>query len=121
MLLNSKPITSPARKSLIAYASYKQQPVSIVKTYGRFSVETENLHGRLAMMSLVACAFRERAQSLNIIEQLYSVTHVPPPVIGALLVVTTLGFVIHALNPTTPGAFVKDFHVFEKPGFTLET
>lgn len=96
-------------------------PVKVVKMYGRFNIETENFHGRMAMISLIPCVALEKLKGIQIPDQIASVTHLPLSTVGGIIVFVTMGFILHSVNPKTEGAFQQDLRVFENPGFTLET
>lgn len=123
----------PARKSIIVKSYRKPQyitakdlaaykpPEPQVRTYGRFTVDNENFHGRLAMASLVACATVEHFQRVGINEQVQKITHVSPSTVGAVIAATTIVFILQSINPKAMGSYENEVRVFDKPGFTQET
>lgn len=93
----------------------------IQKTFGRFTTDVENFHGRLAMLGITGCAIDETLQKLPVVQQWVAETGVPSNVLFAFIVVATATFILETVNPATPSRSEPELNVFSKPGFTLET
>lgn len=90
-------------------------------TFGRFTTDVENFHGRIAMIGITGCAVDETFAKLPIVQQFVTETGVSSIALLAFVTVVTSAFILETLNPTTIKREEPELEIFSKPGFTLET
>lgn len=90
-------------------------------TYGRFTTEVENFHGRLAMLGITGCALEETFAKVPVVQQWVAETGIPSVDLLAFLVMVTLNFVLDTVSPVRLTGEEPELQVWEHPGFTLET
>lgn len=93
----------------------------VTTTFGRFTTDVENFHGRIAMLGMTGCAFDETIQRIPVVQQLVTETGLTSLQITAIVTVITAAFILETINPSSDRRTEKELAVFSKPGFTLET
>jgi Chlorophyll A-B binding protein len=97
-----------------------------VPVIGRFTVDAEVAHGRLAMLGLAGsfATCRLAPQHPGLIAQVdaaLSLASVPLPYAVAAVSLVTAGFIAHAANPTTQRSQEDAVPVWDNPGWTIES
>ena len=90
-------------------------------TFGRFTTNVENFHGRLAMLGLTGCSLGEIIKKMTFIQQFVTETEIKEYQLTSLIIVTTSIFILEIINPLTMKRVEKELDVFTNPGFNLET
>jgi len=119
---NMKTVTASRSRSVVVARAVKTASTPRKQTtFGRFTTEVENFHGRLSMLGITGCALGETFKQLPAVQQFVVETNVPSIDLLAFIVVVTSAFVLETINPQVIKREEEELAVFSKPGFTLET
>lgn len=114
MLTRKVSVVSSAQKAVVSN--------KVVRVPFRFSLKTENFHGRLAMIGMTtAGVFEHFGYKLPIIDQIQTEFGIPFMTVAATVSVLTSAFILEAVNPVTEVKEEQAINVFSKPGFSKET
>ena len=110
------------RKLSVVSSAQQTLTKNFVRVPFRFTLKTENFHGRLAMLGMtVGGAMEHFGYKLPIVDQVPSEFGIPFMTVAAAVGVLTSAFVLEAVNPVTEVKKEQVIDVFSKPGFSKET